>query len=200
MKNKVTHIVGIDEAGRGPLAGPVAVGIAVISPDFDWKLIPGVNDSKQVPVNERELIFTEAHRLRKEGRLDFSVTLVAASVIDRIGIVPSVSRAIHRGLEKLMLPCRFVEVRLDGLLRAPEEYIHQKTIVRGDEKEKVIGLASILAKVTRDRLMRRMGSLYPEYGFPEHKGYATRAHREALSLYGLSPLHRKSYCSNVLSY
>jgi ribonuclease HII len=198
VKRKISHIIGIDEAGRGPLAGPVAVGVVAVPKDFDWDTIPGVNDSKKVTEKNREAIFLRAHQLRRQHEVHFSVALVSAAVIDRIGIVPSVSRAIIRGLATLDLDCNEVEVRLDGLLHAPQEYRYQETIIKGDEKEKVIGLASILAKVTRDRLMRRLGMLYPSYNFHAHKGYATRKHREVLSILGFSPIHRRSYCSKIL--
>lgn len=193
MERKMTHIVGVDEAGRGPLAGPVAVGIACIPRDFDWNTIPGVGDSKKVSVKNREAIFLRAKRLKKQGILNFVVVQIPASTIDRIGITKAVSLGIARGLARLDMNPKFVDVRLDGLLHAPEEYIHQETIIKGDAKEKVIGLASICAKVTRDRTMVRLARTYPKYGFDVHKGYGTVKHRDAIKKYGLSIIHRRSF-------
>ncbi len=191
--NKITHIIGIDEAGRGPLAGPVAVGIACIPRGFDWDAIPGVGDSKKVSAKNREAIFRRAQFLRRQGILNFVVVQISAGVIDRVGITKAVSLGITRGLKKLNMNPKFANVRLDGLLHAPLEYIHQKTIIKGDAKEKVIGLASICAKVTRDRTMVRLVRMYPTYGFDIHKGYGTKAHIEAIQKYGLSKIHRRSF-------
>jgi ribonuclease HII len=101
-------------------------------------------------------------------------------------------------MKKLKLNPERVDVRLDGLLRAPGEYVYQKSIVRGDAKEKVIGLASIVAKVTRDHHMVRLAKMYPEYRFEIHKGYGTLAHRKAIKKLGLSPVHRKNFCSRIV--
>lgn len=190
---KLKYIVGVDEAGRGPLAGPVAIGIAVVSRDFDWNLIPGVGDSKKVSPKNREAIFRRAQTLKKQGLLNYTVVLISHSTIDRINISRAVALGIERGLKKLKFNPNVVDVRLDGSLRAPEEYTHQKTIIKGDAKEKVIGLASIMAKVTRDRFMVRVARRYPEYGFDIHKGYGTLAHRNAIKKYGLSKIHRRSF-------
>jgi len=191
--NKITHIIGIDEAGRGPLAGPVAIGIACISVDFDWNLIPGVGDSKKVSPKNREAIFRRAQSLKKQGILNFVVVQISAPTIDRIGITKAVSLGITRGLLKLDMNPKSVDIRLDGLLHAPEEYMHQETIIKGDAKEKVIGLASICAKVTRDRTMVRLARDYPEYKFDVHKGYGTKAHISAIQKHGLSKIHRRSF-------
>jgi ribonuclease HII len=192
-------IIGIDEAGRGPLAGPVAVGIAVVPHDFDWTLIPGVGDSKQVSEKNREAIFLRAETLKNEGMLNYVVSLVSAHTIDRIGISRAVIYGIERGLAKLALDPAAVSIKLDGLLKAPAEYNDQETIIKGDAKELIIGLASILAKVTRDRVMVLRAREYPEYGFEIHKGYGTKAHGIALSTHGLSPIHRRSFCKRYLT-
>lgn len=196
MKKKVVekrYIIGIDEAGRGPLAGPVAIGIACILRDFDWDAIPGVGDSKKVSAKNREAIFRRAQSFKKQRMLNFVVVQIPASTIDRIGITKAVSLGITRGLSKLNMNPKFVDVRLDGLLHAPEEYLRQETIIKGDAKEKVIGLASICAKVTRDRTMVRLARTYPKYGFDIHKGYGTRVHIEAIQKHGLSKIHRRSF-------
>lgn len=193
MKSKLKYIIGIDEAGRGPLAGPVAIGIACIPRDFDWNTIPGVGDSKKVSAKNREAIFRRTQFLKKQGVLNFVVIEISASTIDRIGITKAVSLGITRGLAKLDMNSKSVDVRLDGLLHAPEEYIHQETIIKGDAKEKVIGLASICAKVTRDRTMVRLARTYLKYGFHVHKGYGTKGHISAIQKHGLSKIHRRSY-------
>ena len=186
-------MVGIDEAGRGPLAGPVAVGVVCVPFDFDWSLIPGVGDSKKVSAKNREAVFRRAHTLRKSGLFTFAVVLVGPAVIDRLGITHAVAQGITKGLLTLKLNPDEVEVRLDGLLKAPPEYEAQSTIIKGDQKEKVIGLASILAKVTRDAYMVRIARNYPEYAFDVHKGYGTKLHQQAIFAHGLLSVHRRSF-------
>jgi ribonuclease HII len=197
------YLIGIDEAGRGPLAGPVSVGVVCVEANFNWNTIPGVNDSKKLSEKKREEVFRLAETLKKEGKLYYGVSFVHASYIDAIGIVPSVNKAMRQSLQKIG---REVEidpascfVKLDGSLKAPKEYIYQETIIEGDAKEKVIGLASILAKVTRDRYMVERSKMesYASYGFEIHKGYATRAHRELILKEGLSDMHRKSFCTRL---
>ena len=195
--SKFRYIVGVDEAGRGPLAGPVSVGIAVVSADFDWDMIPGVGDSKKVSPKNREAIFRRVKLLKKQKLLDFAVTLISAKIIDRIGITKAVMHGIIQSLKKLHIDPQYAEVRLDGLLKAPPEYIFQKTIIRGDAKEKIIGLASIMAKVTRDAHMVRIARDYPQYSFEIHKGYGTAKHRIALENHGFTPAHRRSFCKKI---
>jgi ribonuclease HII len=189
-------IIGIDEAGRGPLAGPVSVGLVKIPTDFDWALVPGVNDSKKLSEKKREGIFEVAKELSKQGLIEYSVKSVSAKSIDAKGIAPAIVRAIESGMEELQLSPADCFIKLDGSLKAPQEF-PQETIVGGDGKEAVIGLASIMAKVTRDRYMLKQAELYPQYGLAQHKGYGTKAHREAIKKHGFSPIHRKSYCRNV---
>lgn len=196
---KHKYIVGVDEAGRGPLAGPVAVGIACVPYDFNWRVLPHVGDSKKVSPRNREVVFKQALTLKKQGKLDFAVILINASVIDKKGITYAVKNGISRAFMKLKLNPKKVEVRLDGLLKAPEEYVNQQTIIKGDLKEKVIGLASIMAKVTRDRMMVRLARTYPEYSFEAHKGYGTKVHRSLIKTHGLSLIHRRSYTKRVLA-
>ncbi len=189
----ITHTIGIDEAGRGPLAGPVAVGAVCVPVDFDWALIPGVADSKKVTPKNREAIFWRATELKEQHLLDFAVMLVSAETIDRIGITGAVKEGIVSCLQKLPMPPASTMILLDGLLHAPPTYVHQETIIRGDAKERVIGLASICAKVTRDTYMVRVADDYPDYHFDVHKGYGTKAHIEAIQTHGLSTLHRRSF-------
>lgn len=197
MSKSVKWLVGVDEAGRGPLSGPVAVGVAVVPREFNWEMIPGVGDSKQVKEKNREAIFLLAKQLKKKKRLDFTVVLVSAKVIDKIGISGAVRQGIETGLKKLTLVPEECEVRLDGLLFAPTPYKNQKTIIKGDSQEKIIGLASILAKVTRDRYMTRLALKYPEYKFAQHKGYGTLLHRSLIKKYGLSDVHRQTFCQRL---
>jgi ribonuclease HII len=193
-RQRPRFIVGVDEAGRGPLAGPVAVGVAVVPYDFDWRFIPGVGDSKQVKEQEREKVVKIARALRRTGVIDFHVALVPASTIDRIGITDAVRKGIDACFKKLKPNPKKTEVKLDGLLKAPKEFTNQETIIKGDAKEKVIGLASILAKVARDHHMVRVASDYPKYGFEIHKGYGTKKHQDAIARHGLSKIHRRSFC------
>lgn len=190
---KIKSLVGVDEAGRGPLAGPVSVGVAVVPYDFDWNLIPGVGDSKKVTPKNREAIFRRTQSLKKQNILNYSVVLVSASVIDTKGISHAVREGIHKAFSKLNLDPAITEVKLDGLLKAPEAFVHQETIIKGDAKEKSIGLASIMAKVTRDRYMERIAKKYPEYGFEIHKGYGTEKHRACIQTLGATPLHRVTF-------
>lgn len=199
MEMKLTHIVGIDEAGRGPLAGPVAVGAVSVPVDFDWDTIPGVGDSKLVTPKNREAIFRRATHLKSQGYLDFSVSLVSVDTIDTIGITRAISQGITHCLDELCVSVETTIIRLDGLLHAPLTYIYQETITKGDTREKVIGLASICAKVTRDAYMVRVSDDYPDYHFDVHKGYGTKKHIEAIEIYGLCALHRLSFTKRFQS-
>lgn len=195
--------IGVDEAGRGPLAGPVAVGAAIVPDDFDWGLLNGVTDSKKLTQRKREAIFELARKLQKEGKLDFAVSMSAARIIDRDGITVAINRGIGRALARIESSNSFyggeTYVTLDGGLRAPERFLNQRTINGGDASEKVIGLASILAKVTRDRYMARIAALpqFAPYGFEIHKGYGTKRHREFIEKLGLSTEHRTTFCKNI---
>lgn len=195
------YLIGIDEAGRGPLAGPVSVGVLKIPVNFDWKLIPGVNDSKQLSEQKREELFVRAKELQQAGKLEYAVAMVSAKVIDRIGISAAIRLAMRRALKKITTNSTIyrTKVLLDGGLKAPVEFVNQETIIKGDSKERVIGLASVMAKVTRDRYMVRQSKLaaYKPYNFHIHKGYGTKAHRAAIAKHGFSPLHRRSYCKNI---
>jgi ribonuclease HII len=197
-KRKPRFLAGVDEAGRGPLAGPVSVGVAVIPHNFDWNRIPHVNDSKKLSEKKREEIYELARALKRTGELTYTVSLVSGVVIDRIGITKAVALGIERCFKKLSLDPRITHVKLDGLLKAPGAFEYQETIIKGDSKEKVIGLASIMAKVTRDRMMVRKARLFPEYSFEIHKGYGTKLHLDAINRHGLSWMHRTSFCKNAL--
>ncbi len=201
---KPRYIIGIDEAGRGPLAGPVSVGVALVPSNFDWGLLKGVRDSKKLSPKNREAIFGQVIQLKKAGLLDYAVVMVSAKLIDKKGIVPAIKNALGQSLIKVMsrnsdATIDNTFIKLDGGLKAPEEFIHQETIIKGDDKELVIGLASIMAKVTRDRYMVRISQKpeFTKYDFSVHKGYGTRSHREAIAKNGLSNEHRQTFCKNI---
>ncbi|HVM73800.1 MAG TPA: ribonuclease HII [Candidatus Paceibacterota bacterium] len=192
------YIIGIDEAGRGPLAGPVAVGAVVVPIDFDWSSVAGAKDSKKMTPKSREVMYKKMLLLRKAGKLDFAVAFSSAALIDTHGIVPAVQSALNRALRHFPeVEPRETMVLLDGGLRAPSMFSNQKTIIRGDQSEPVISLASIATKVTRDRLMVRIAKKYPPYGFEIHKGYGTIAHRAAIKNHGLSNFHRATFCKRL---
>ena len=193
----MAHIAGIDEAGRGPLAGPVAVGAVRISDRFNKKFFKGIKDSKQLTLEERELWFSLATEARRRGELDFKVSLVSEKVIDKKGITYAIRLGIKRCLSQLELALDS-RIFLDGSLKAPEKFKHQLTVIRGDEKIPIISLASICAKVIRDRKMVRLSKKFPQFNFDVHKGYGTLMHRKALKKYGLTELHRKSFLKNLV--
>lgn len=192
-------LVGVDEAGRGPLAGPVAVGVVVVPDTFDWSELAGVTDSKQLSPKKRAVFFQQAKKLKRAGKLDFAVSMVSAKTIDKIGIVDAIAVAINRSITKLELNPKNCRIKLDGSLKAPEQF-SQETIIKGDAKEKIIGLASICAKETRDAYMVRKSAkpIFAPYDFATHKGYGTKAHREAIKKLGISAEHRETYCKSCI--
>jgi ribonuclease HII len=197
-------LIGIDEVGRGPLAGPVGVGVVLVPADFDWERIKGVGDSKKITPKNREAIFRRAEDLKHQQIIDYSVTLVSALTIDKIGIVPSIKQAMSESLNKVTVNLNFeeVSVKLDGGLKAPIDFLNQETIIKGDSKELVIGLASVLAKVIRDTYMENLAQNkdFSIYEFAKHKGYGTKKHRELILSHGLSYEHRRSFCKNILNF
>ena len=194
---RMNYIIGIDEAGRGPLAGPVSIAAVRIKHNFDKKFFEGIKDSKKLTPEERELWYAMALEENKKGNLDFSVSLIKETVIDRWGIVYAVNLGIKRCLEKIKAIGEESQVFLDGGIKAPEYFAHQLTIIKGDEKIPIIAMASIIAKVQRDRLMVRLAKKFPGFGFEQHKGYGTRAHRLALATLGPTIIHRKTFIKNL---
>ena len=183
------HIAGLDEAGRGALAGPVAVG-AVILPHDKSSLsqsLDGVRDSKQMTPHERESL---APRIR-EAALTWSVGFASAEEIDSQGIVPATRLAALRALSGLSLTPQFLLT--DFRLELPELDLSQTALVKGDALCLSIAAASVLAKTARDQLMRELDLQYRGYGLGKHKGYGTQSHRSALQQLGSSPIHRKSF-------
>ena len=186
-------MLGVDEAGRGPLAGPVAVGVVAVAEGFDvMREFPGVADSKKLSEKRREEIFQMLVARVARGDARFAVELENERTIDREGIASAVRRAVTRGVNALAPDSALVKIQLDGALKAPPEYA-QETIINGDELVPLISLASIAAKVTRDRLMVEFAGDYPFYGFEKHKGYSTKAHYEALAMHGPCAIHRRSF-------
>jgi len=194
------YIIGIDEVGRGPIAGPVAVGALVfeVGEYARYKRLPRGIDSKKLSSQERETWFDTICVLREKGVLNFAVSFVSEKVIDRRGLSYAITKAISLSLQKLALNPLECRVVLDGLLKAPAEFKHQETIIKGDEKEPVIGLASIAAKVVRDRKLTQLSKKYPLYGFEDHKGYGTSDHYARIKKFGLSPIHRRSFLRNFV--
>jgi ribonuclease HII len=190
-------ILGIDEAGRGPLAGPVSVGIVVLPKNFDIKIFGKLRDSKKLSEKRRIEIFDLIKDLSKSGKLKYSVALVSNKIIDEKGISYSIRKGIEGVLEKLNLGDSFVKIFLDGSLKAPIQY-EQETIIKGDEKIPVISLASIVAKVTRDEYMKKKSADFKNYGFEIHKGYGTKKHIDKIKEFGLSNLHRKTFCKSII--
>jgi len=191
------YIIGIDEVGRGPIAGPVAVGAFVFLNSDAKRLFKGVKESKQLSEAQREKWFSIIKLAKEEGWVDFAVNFQSSKVIDKKGIVFAIKTALAKSLWALTLDIDNTLILLDGGLRAPAEYINQKTIIKGDEKEMVIALASICAKVLRDRKMVLLGKKYLHYGFELHKGYGTKKHYEAIKKHGLLKEHRRSFVKGL---
>ena len=183
-------VCGIDEAGRGPLAGPV-VAAAVILPEGIE--LPGVNDSKKITEKKRELLFDFV----KENALAWGIGEASETEIDEINILQATFLAMHRAVDALQVPADFALVdgnRISGL------DIPSECVIGGDGKVLSIAAASILAKVSRDRYAAgEMHERYPQYGFDGHKGYGTKAHYAAIEQYGICPLHRKTFLKKVLN-
>ncbi len=188
QRHHFTYIAGIDEAGRGALAGPV-VAAAVILPlnETIETLLYGVNDSKQLTAKKREALFD----IICQHALAYGIGQQPAAVIDEIGILSANKLAMQAAVSQLSPTPQFLLI--DGRIRLPQLNIPQQAIVRGDSASLSIAAASILAKVTRDRLMMQLDGQYPRYGFARHKGYGTEFHRAAIAQYGPCPQHRHSF-------
>lgn len=180
-------VCGIDEAGRGPLAGPVCAAAVILPLDCS---IDGLNDSKKLTEKKREALFP----IICEKTLAWGIGWATAQEIDEINILQATFLAMKRAVESLELQPGWALV--DGN-RMPPLSIPGETVVKGDAQCASIAAASILAKVSRDRLLREWDERYPQYGFGKHKGYGTKAHYEAIKKYGLLPIHRKSFLKNL---
>jgi len=176
-------IAGIDEAGRGPLAGPVVAAAVILDPDVP---VPGVDDSKKLTPKKRERLFDE---LTAKARA-VGVGIVSPAGIDRINILQASLLAMQRAVDdmKIQPDCLLI----DGLFKIPTA-LPQEPITKGDSRSVSIAAASIVAKVTRDRLMQTYHQTYPQYGFAGHKGYPTPAHKDAIRRFGCCPIHRRTF-------
>jgi len=179
----LSRIAGIDEAGRGPLAGPVVAAAVVIAPD---RRIKGLCDSKVLPPEKREALFAIIH----ERAIAVGVGIVDHLTIDRINILEATRVAMMQALAGLTL---IPELVITDFVKLRECPCPQRNLVRGDQRSATVAAASIVAKVTRDRLMEEADGAFPVYGFRRHKGYPTREHREALERHGPCPLHRRTF-------
>ncbi len=179
-------VAGVDEAGRGPLAGPVCAAAVILPQDI---IIEGINDSKKLTEKMRNKLFDEI----KEKAIAYSIEFVSPEVIDSINIRQATSLAMHNAVSNLETKPDFVII--DGNDNYEYE-IPYKYIVKGDAKSQTIASASILAKVSRDRLMLKLAEQYPEYAFEKHKGYGTKVHMEAIQKYGVTEVHRMSFMTD----
>ncbi len=182
-------ICGIDEAGRGPLAGPVVVAGVIMPQD---SMMEGINDSKKVSEKKREKLYD----LILEEAISYSVAIIGQDVIDEINILNATKQGVTSVVEELKVKPDLIIV--DALTHINTKGIPYDSIVKGDAKCYNIAAASIIAKVTRDRIMRQWDEIYPQFGFAQHKGYGTAKHIEAIKEYGLCPIHRKSFTKNFI--
>ncbi len=182
-------ICGIDEAGRGPLAGPVVVAGVIMPED---SMIEGVNDSKKVSEKKREKLYD----LILEEAIGYSVAIIGQDIIDEINILNATKQGVTKVVEELEIKPDLILV--DALTHINTKGIPYDSIIKGDAKCYNIAAASIIAKVTRDRIMRQWDEIYPQYGFAQHKGYGTANHIASIKEYGLCPIHRRSFTKNFI--
>ncbi len=185
----INYIAGIDEAGRGPLAGPVVVASVIMPED---SMIEGVNDSKKVSEKKREKLYD----LIIEEAISYSVAIIGQDEIDNINILNATKKGLTTCVKELDIKPDLIIV--DALNKIDTQGIPYQSIIKGDAKCYSIAAASILAKVTRDRIMREWDKVYPQYGFAAHKGYGTAKHIEAIKEYGLCPIHRRSFTKKFI--
>ncbi len=188
-KDGVQYIAGIDEAGRGPLAGPVVVGCVILPKD---SFIEGINDSKKVSEKKREILYEEIIK----SAIAWSVGIVDQEEIDEINILNATKKALTMSIQNLKVkPNRIL---VDALEHIDTCGVPYTSIIKGDAKNYSIAAASIIAKVTRDRIMYEWDKVYPQYGFASHKGYGTAKHIQAIKENGICMLHRKSFVKNII--
>ncbi len=188
LGTEVFVAAGIDEAGRGPLAGPVAAGAVILPADHD---ILYLNDSKKLSAKKRDALFDQI----KEEALAWSVGLVEPGRIDEINILQATYEAMRKAIRGLSVQ---PQVLVNDAVTIPGVSIPQVPVIKGDAKCISVAAASILAKVTRDRIMEEMDARYPQYGFAKHKGYGTREHMDAIREYGPCPIHRRSFITRIV--
>ena len=190
LRNKgFKTICGIDEAGRGPLAGPVVVASVIMPAN---SMIEGVNDSKKISEKKREKIYEQI----LEEAVSYGIAIIGQDEIDEINILNATKKGLTVSLQELTEKPDLIVV--DALNGIDTMGIPYESIIKGDAKCYSIAAASILAKVTRDRIMREWDKIYPEYGFEKHKGYGTAAHIAAIKEHGLCPIHRRSFTKNFI--
>ena len=195
----IKSICGIDEAGRGPLAGPVVVASVIMPQD---SMIEGVNDSKKISEKKRERLYEE---ITKEA-IAYGVGIIDQNQIDEINILNATKKGLTLSIKELEKDLeekkRMINkpdiILVDALTNINTDGITYKSIVTGDAKSYSIAAASIIAKVTRDRIMRQWDEVFPQYGFEKHKGYGTAMHIAAIKEYGLCPLHRLSFTKKYI--
>ncbi len=188
-KKGFEKICGIDEAGRGPLAGPVVIAGVIMPKD---SFIEGVNDSKKVSEKKRELLYDKI----LDEAISYSVAIIGQDIIDEINILNATKKGVTSVIEGLDVKPNLIVI--DALEHIDTKGIPYESIIKGDAKCYSISAASIIAKVTRDRIMREWDKIYPQYGFAKHKGYGTSAHISAIKEYGLCPIHRRSFTKNFV--
>jgi len=188
-KNNIKYICGIDEAGRGPLAGPVVVAAVIMPKD---SFIEGINDSKKVSEKKREKLYDEII----DNCIAYGVGIIDQIKIDEINILEATRLGVKEAVQELKQKPDIILV--DALTKIDTGGVPYKSIIKGDAKEYSIACASIIAKVTRDRIMRKWDEVFPAYGFAKHKGYGTAEHRKMLKEIGPCMLHRKTFIKNLI--
>jgi ribonuclease HII len=192
-------VICVDEVGRGPLAGPICFGFVKLTFDSyqklkkDKKLPKKGFDSKKLNENQRLLFSNYLKKLKKEGFLNFCIISFSAKEIDRFGLSKVIKKSIERGIKKIEAKKEDTILFDGGLKTDILNFPKQKTIIKGDEKEKIISWASILAKVYRDDFMKKQAKKYQNYGFESNVGYGSLKHLKAIKKYGLTKIHRKSF-------
>ncbi len=194
-------LVGVDEVGRGPIAGPVCVGVFIATEKNILKIIKNapheLKDSKKLTKIQRENWSNYLAQCKKDALCDFSINMQSNLVIDQRGIQHAIRKCVSNNFSKLKIDAKS-RVLCDAGLRPPDVYQNYISIVKGDEREAVIAMASIVAKVHRDQFMTKLGLKYPDYGFEKHMGYGTAGHYKALENKGILPVHRQSYLKKML--
>lgn len=193
LKNNNIHIIaGVDEVGRGPLVGPVVTACVVLKDNFN---LPGLTDSKKLSEKKREYFFEEI----KKQSLAIGIGIKDEKIIDEVNIYEATKLAMYEAIEKANNQIKIEHVLIDAM-KLEDLPIPSTSIIKGDLKSISIAAASVIAKVTRDRMMDELDKKYPEYNFKKNKGYPTKEHQEAIKKYGIIPEHRKTFkpCSNFI--